>query len=75
MAAVVSEKGQVVIPKMIRKVLGLAPGTSIESELGQGQARLRVVRQKVSRVEDGFGMLKHRGRTVSVEELSELFAA
>jgi AbrB family looped-hinge helix DNA binding protein len=49
MATVVSEKGQVVIPKSIRKALGIAAGSLVEFELAHGEAKLKVVRQKTSR--------------------------
>ena len=75
MAAVVSEKGQVVIPKVIRKALGISPGSLVEFKFERGEVTLRVVRQKASRVEDGFGMLKHAGPTVPIEDMSGLVAA
>lgn len=75
MATVVSEKGQVVIPKPIRKALGIAPGSLVEFELSHGEAKLRVVRQKKSRVEDGFGMLKYAGPHIPIEQMSGLAAA
>jgi AbrB family looped-hinge helix DNA binding protein len=75
MAAVVSEKGQVVIPKPIRKALGIAAGSLVEFELSHGEAKLRVVRRKISRVEDGFGMLKYKGPPVPLQKMSGLAAA
>lgn len=74
MATVVSEKGQVVIPKSIRKALGIAAGSLVEFELSEGEAKLKVVRQKISCVEDGFGMLKYSGPTISVEQMNGLMA-
>jgi AbrB family looped-hinge helix DNA binding protein len=74
-AVIVSEKGQVVIPKTIRKALGIAAGSVVEFELAHGEAKLKVVRQKISRVEDGFGMLKYKGPPVSLDNMSGLAAA
>ncbi len=75
MAAIVSEKGQVVIPKPIRKALGITAGSLVEFELSRGEAKLKVVRQKLSRTEDGFGLLKYHGPPVRVEQMSGLAAA
>ncbi|MGH9907709.1 MAG: AbrB/MazE/SpoVT family DNA-binding domain-containing protein, partial [Pyrinomonadaceae bacterium] len=46
MAAIVSEIGQVVIPKAVRDALGIQPGSQVEFEIAGGEARLKVVRQK-----------------------------
>jgi antitoxin PrlF len=75
MAAIVSEKGQVVIPLAVRKALGIQPGSRIEFELSGGEAKLRVLRRRVSRVEDGLGMVKYSGPPVSIEQMSGLEAA
>jgi len=61
MAATVSVKGQVVIPKAIRKALGITPGSRVEFALARGEARLKVVQRKTSRPEDGYGMLRYEG--------------
>lgn len=54
----VSDKGQVVIPAEIRKILGITPGCQLDFTL-EGQAIRAEVRRSVapSRIEDGFGML------------------
>lgn len=46
MAATVSKKGQVVIPKAVRKALGIKAGSQVEFELTGGEARVKVVRRK-----------------------------
>jgi antitoxin PrlF len=74
MAAIVSEKGQVVIPKSVRKALGITAGSLVEFELTHGEARLRVVRRKTARAEEGFGMLKYEGPTIPIEQMSGLVA-
>jgi AbrB family looped-hinge helix DNA binding protein len=40
----VTEKGQVTIPKNIRRHLGIAPGVEVEFELRDGEAIIRPVR-------------------------------
>jgi AbrB family looped-hinge helix DNA binding protein len=75
MATVASEKGQVVIPKPVRKALGIAAGSLVEFVLAHGEAKLKVVRQKLSRVEDGFGMLQYQGPPVPLDKMSGLAAA
>jgi AbrB family looped-hinge helix DNA binding protein len=75
MGTTVSSKGQVVIPKAVRKALGILPGVQVEFDIAGTEARLKVVRRKPSRLEDGFGMIKHRGVPVSVEQMSGVEAA
>jgi AbrB family looped-hinge helix DNA binding protein len=57
MKSVVSEKGQVTIPKSVRDRLGLKPGTVLEFE---AQAGKLIGRKAVS--EDVFTKWKGRGR-------------
>lgn len=54
----VSEKGQVVIPAEIRKVLGIAPGTQLEFTIEGQSLRVEVARRAApTRLEDGYGLL------------------
>jgi AbrB family looped-hinge helix DNA binding protein len=62
MAAVVSEKGQVVIPKAVREALSIKPGTQIEFEIAGSEARLKVVRRKNKRLDEGSATLTIKGR-------------
>jgi antitoxin PrlF len=58
----VSDKGQVVIPARMRRSLGITPGS--ELEFSQEGPTLRVVVRhvrKVTRLEDGYGMLVYEG--------------
>lgn len=56
--ATVSEKGQVVIPAEIRKVLGIAPGTQLDFTIEGQSLRVEVTRRAApTRVEDGYGLL------------------
>jgi antitoxin PrlF len=57
MRSVVSEKGQVTIPKAVRDRLGLAPGTEIEFEAVGGQ----LIGRKAIR-EDVFSKWRGRAR-------------
>jgi AbrB family looped-hinge helix DNA binding protein len=59
----VSAKGQVVIPQAIRQELGITPGSEVEVHReGLGVViRLKHARP-VSKLEDGFGMLKYTGK-------------
>ena len=70
MAAVVSEKGQVVIPKAVREALGIKPGTQIEFEIAGSEARLKVVRRKNKRLDEVVGSLDYKGPAIPVEKLS-----
>ena len=75
MLTTVSEKGQVVIPKAVRKALGITKGSQVEFQVVHGEAKIKVVRRKASRPEDGFGMLKYSGPPVPVELMSGIVAA
>jgi AbrB family looped-hinge helix DNA binding protein len=56
--ATVSEKGQVVIPAEIRKVLGIAPGTRLDFSVEGQSIRVEVARRAApTRLEDGYGLL------------------
>ncbi|MCM5571608.1 AbrB/MazE/SpoVT family DNA-binding domain-containing protein [Burkholderiaceae bacterium FT117] len=54
----VSEKGQVVIPAEIRKLLGIAPGTQLDFTIEGQSLRVEVSRRAApTRLEDGYGLL------------------
>lgn len=54
----VSEKGQVVIPAEIRKLLGIAPGTQLDFTVEGQSLRVEVTRRAApTRLEDGYGLL------------------
>ena len=71
MAAVsVTSKGQVTIPKRVRKALGITPGTKVEFDVEGGGARLTVVKvAKPSDVASGAAILAYSGRRIPIEEL------
>ena len=59
--ATVSEKGQVVIPAEIRKVLGIAPGTQLDFSVEGQSIRVEVARRAApTRLDDGYGLLVYR---------------
>jgi AbrB family looped-hinge helix DNA binding protein len=54
----VSEKGQVVIPAKIRKLLGITPGCQLDFSLDGHTIKVELKRQITpSTIEEGFGML------------------
>jgi len=54
----VSEKGQVVIPAHIRKLLGITPGCELDFSLNGHTIQVEVKRQRTpSAIAQGFGML------------------
>ncbi len=68
MKTVVSEKGQVTIPKVLRNRLGLQPGTTLDFQDDNG----RLVATKVlgDSINSAFGILKsHRSSDEIMEQL------
>ncbi len=73
--AVVSTKGQVVIPNEIRQRLGIKPGTRLLFEVNGPEARLRVARaRKPSSVSEGSGMLSYSGPPIAIEDMDPVAA-
>jgi antitoxin PrlF len=65
----VSEKGQVVIPASIRRRLGITAGSKLELVEDCGALRLTVQRtRKLTRHDDGYGMLAYRGEPRSLAQ-------
>jgi AbrB family looped-hinge helix DNA binding protein len=66
----VSTKGQVVIPKPLRKALSIRPGTRLAVEQDGNAIRMTPVSARRSRTaEDGYGMIKYRGPRVRIEDM------
>lgn len=63
-----SSKGQVVIPKRVREALQASSGAHIRFELKGEKAVLSVVRKKTATPEQGYGLLKGKGRDVELRE-------
>lgn len=61
-AAVVSPKGQVVIPAAIRKQLGITPGSLVSVSVQEGTVRIALERPvKASTHAAGYGLLRYAG--------------
>jgi AbrB family looped-hinge helix DNA binding protein len=58
----VTSKGQVTIPKQVRRALGIRQGSRVAFAVKNGMAELKVVHRAPARIESGYGMLKARGR-------------
>lgn len=71
-AATVTSKGQITIPKAIRDLLGVKPGDRVVF-IRQPDGRVVVEGETVD-VRSLRGMLKHRGKSVSVDEMNETIA-
>ncbi len=71
----VTSKGQVTIPKSVRKALGIMPGTRVRITARGAEARIKIVRTgKLSSIEEGSGMIVHHGPSVSVEDMDPIRA-
>ncbi len=58
----VTSKGQVTIPKAVRRELGIRQGSRVVFAVKNGKAELRVAHRAPEVIESGYGMLKGRGR-------------
>jgi len=66
----VTSKGQVTIPIAVRRALGIRAGSKVKFSAEGDGARLEVVRPaRPSLVEEGAGMLKHKGKPVRVADM------
>lgn len=70
MTVSVTSKGQVTIPKRVRKALGITPGSKVEFDLEGGGARLKLIRRRApSRVEDGPAILNYQGPRIPIQDM------
>jgi len=58
----VTSKGQVTIPKEVRRELGIRKGSRVVFAVKNGKAELQLVHRAPDRIESGYGMLNARGR-------------
>ena len=66
----VSTKGQVVIPKPLRKALSIHPGTRLAVAQDGNAIRMTPVAARRARTaEDGYGMIKYDGPRVRIEDM------
>jgi AbrB family looped-hinge helix DNA binding protein len=63
----VTSKGQVTIPKQVRRELGIRQGSRVVFAVKNGKAEVRVVHRAPAVIESGFGMLDARGRHLPAE--------
>jgi AbrB family looped-hinge helix DNA binding protein len=71
---VVTRKGQITVPREIRKALGLEVGDRVAVSLEE-DGRLRAVLRPVTSVADStFGALGRKERSITEKEIGEAFA-
>ncbi len=63
----VTSKGQVTIPKSIRRALGIRQGSRVTFTEREGKVELQVVHRPPESIASGFGMLGARGKHVPVD--------
>jgi len=66
-SATVTSKGQVTVPKEIREHLGIEPGDRVNFQIGSGGEV--IVEPEAIDVRSLRGMLKHRGKRISLETM------
>ncbi len=72
----VTSKGQVTIPKSIRRDLGIRQGSRVVFTEKNGKAEMRVLHRAPEAIESGFGMLEARGRRLPPDfDAASLLAA
>lgn len=70
----VTSKGQVTIPREIRRELGIRQGSRVAFRVRKGRAELRVLHRAPRRAASGFGMLEVRRRHLPAEfDVATLF--
>ncbi len=66
----VTSKGQVTIPKRVRRALGITPGSKVEFAVDGGGARLKLVKKQLpSRIEDGPAILNYNGPRIPIAQI------
>ncbi len=66
----VTSKGQVTIPKRVRQLLGIGPGSKLAFDVEGADVRIRLVQPEAkSRIEDGPAILKYAGPRIPVSEM------
>ena len=63
----VTSKGQVTIPKEVRRELGIRQGSRVSFAVRNGKAELRVLHRARAQPASGFGMLRVRRRHLPVD--------
>lgn len=65
-----TSKAQTTVPKAVRSALQVGPGDRIRYVISGGQVRMLAVRP----IEHLFGIIKHEGPPVSLDEMQEAIA-
>lgn len=66
----ITKKGQTTLPKTVRETLGVQAGDRVRYVISDGEVRILPVRP-IGRL---FGVVRHEGPTVSVEEMEQAIA-
>jgi AbrB family looped-hinge helix DNA binding protein len=66
-ASTVTSKGQVTIPKEIRRALGIGQGTRVAFTTRGGKAELHVLHRPPAAVVSGYGMLDAKGKRLPAD--------
>ena len=66
-ASTVTSKGQVTIPKEIRRALGIRQGSRVAFSARNGRVELSVLHRAPASVESGFGMLDAGGKRLPAD--------
>ena len=66
----ITKKGQTTLPKPVRETLGVKAGDRVRYVISEGEVRILPVRH-ISRL---FGVVRHDGPMVSVEEMEQAMA-
>ena len=66
----ITSKGQTTVPKMVREALGLEPGDRVRYVIDDQEVRMLPVRP-IGRL---FGVLRHRGPAVTIDEMEKAIA-
>lgn len=75
-ASTVTRKGQVTIPKEVRRVLGIRQGSRVVFAAKNGKAEMRVLHRAPEAVASGHGLLGARGKTLPPDfDVASLLAA
>jgi len=72
MATTVSSKCQAVIPRNVRKALGITPGSKVDFVVEGKSVRLRVARsERPSKAEDGPRILGYKGPVLTLDDMRD----
>ncbi len=66
-ASTVTSKGQVTIPKEVRRALGIRQGSRVAFVAKDGRCELRVVHHVPESIVSGYGMLDARGKHLAAD--------